>query len=112
NNPANMAQEQSRVTEALRFGDWRASPSQPVKSAWLIQTSAKAVYSTFFAERAKNAFFIKRAKSKAKPWERNLPDPLFFLPVTTHFKLGAVYKAHYNTRQVTIDSHRKRILFV
>ncbi|MEO5345029.1 MAG: hypothetical protein H7834_01470, partial [Magnetococcus sp. YQC-9] len=37
NNPANMAQEQSCVTEALRFSDWRARPSQSVKSAWLIR---------------------------------------------------------------------------
>ncbi|MEO5347965.1 MAG: hypothetical protein H7834_16555, partial [Magnetococcus sp. YQC-9] len=30
-------------------------------------------------------------KAKAKPWEMNLPDPFFFLPVkTTHSELGAV----------------------
>ncbi|MEO5345538.1 MAG: hypothetical protein H7834_04050 [Magnetococcus sp. YQC-9] len=41
-------------------------------------TPAKAARGAFFA---KNASFEARAKglkSKAKPWERNLPDPLFF----------------------------------
>ncbi|MBF0416947.1 MAG: hypothetical protein HQL86_01695 [Magnetococcales bacterium] len=47
------------------------------------------------SQKTRKMLFLKSAvksKVKPKPWEMNLPDPLFFSPIkTTHSKLGAVY---------------------
>ncbi|MEO5346728.1 MAG: hypothetical protein H7834_10180 [Magnetococcus sp. YQC-9] len=55
-------------------------------------TPAKAARSAFFAKDAKNASYEERSlksKAKSKPWERNLPDPLFLFTNKNHtFQAG------------------------